>query len=166
MTKPVKSSSKTFTIKKFELDDLDQVLTLFHDTVHAINIKDYSQEQINAWAPEKIDRDRWAHNLSNNITCVAKINDQVVGFGDATKEGFIEHMYTHKDFQGKGIASAILQQLEQELRALHIIDVQTEASITAKPFFEWQGYSIVSRQEKKHRSGIIFINYVMQKKLK
>jgi putative acetyltransferase len=155
-----------FTIQKYYPDDLDQILKLFHDTVHAINIRDYSQEQINAWAPATIDRNRWVHNLSNHIAYVAKIADIIVGFGDATKQGYIDRLYTHKDYQGKGIASAILKKLEEELQKLGVIQFTTEASITAKPFFERQGYTVVNSQEIKHRSGVIFINYVMKKTIK
>lgn len=154
-----------FAIEKFELSDLNQILKLFHDTVHAINIKDYTQEQIDAWAPEQMDRERWARRLSDHIVYVAKIDDNIVGFGDTTKEGLIDHLYTHKDFQGQGIASAILKKLEKELRARNITQATTKVSITAQSFFEKQGYTTLHSQEKKHRSGVTFRNYVMSKQL-
>ena len=154
-----------FTIRKFQPSDLGQILELFRDTIHSINIRDYSKEQIAAWAPEILDREKWLHSLSNNITYVAEISGNIVGFGDANKDGYLDRLYTHKDFQGKGIATAILKKLEEELKKLGITEVFTEASITAKPFFERHGYDLVRSQEKKHRSGIIFLNYVMKKKL-
>jgi putative acetyltransferase len=159
------TTKKKFTIEKFQLDDLDQILQLFHDTVHAINIRHYTQEQVDAWAPPILDRERWVSRLSNTIMYIAKIGNTVVGFGNATSQGLIDHMYTHKNFQGQGIASALLSKLEQDLKALQVSEIKTEASITAKPFFERHGYSILKSQEKKHRSGVIFHNYIMQKKL-
>ncbi len=36
-------------LEPFNLTYLDQILILFHDTVHSVNIKDYSQEQVDAW---------------------------------------------------------------------------------------------------------------------
>ena len=94
--------SMQYSIVPFNPADLDQVLQLFHDTIHTINRHDYSQEQINAWAPKNPDRQRWTAKLTQHITYVAKIGDMVVGFADATPQGYIDHVYTHKDFQGKG----------------------------------------------------------------
>lgn len=162
--KNTKQSNVPYKIVPFTDADLDQVLQLFHDTVHAINIQHYSQEQVNAWAPEKPDRNRWAEQLRKRIAYVAKIGDQIVGFGDASKDGYIDHIYTHKDFQGLGIASAILQKLENALFELQVTHFETEASITAKPFFEKHGYRVIKSQEKMY-GGSIFINYVMSKKL-
>lgn len=156
---------KSFTIHPYQASDLDQILGLFYDTVHNINIRDYSQEQINTWAPETVDRDRWGRNFANHIAYVAKINHAVVRFGDATKEGSVEHLYTHKDYQGKGIASAILQKLEDDLKILGLTRLVTEASITAKPFFEKRGYAVIN-QQLKHLRGAIFTNYVMKKLIK
>jgi putative acetyltransferase len=133
--------------------------------VHTINILDYALEQINAWAPPEIDSERWLHHFKHHITFVAISGTQIVGFGDATKEGLIYHMYTHKNFQRQGIATSLLKKLEEELQKLSITKIITEASITAKPFFEKQGYSTLYSQEKKHRSGIMFLNYIMHKHL-
>lgn len=153
-----------FTIQKYQPTDLNEIYKLFYDTVHTINIRDYTQEQVNAWAPEIMDYNRWAHNFANHIAYTVKTNGTIVGFGDATEEGSIEHIYTHKDYQGKGIASAILKRLEEELQKRGNTQFTTQASITAKPFFEKKGYVVVNKQELFHHSGIIFTNYVMQKK--
>jgi putative acetyltransferase len=40
----------------------------------------------------------------------------------------------------------------------------TEASITAKSFFQRMGFSVVKEQEVTHR-GESFVNYVMEKSL-
>lgn len=42
-------------IREYEEKDLSSIIKLFYDTVHFINIKDYTQEQVNVWAPENID---------------------------------------------------------------------------------------------------------------
>lgn len=82
--------------------------------------------------------------------------------GDYNDEHYINHLFTHKDYQGKGIASYILQKLEKEVMKLEHRDIYTEASITAKPFFESKGYICIKEQNKQH-NGQIFINYIMKK---
>ena len=38
-------------IRLFQEKDLDQVLNLFYDTVHQVNVRDYTTEQLDVWAP-------------------------------------------------------------------------------------------------------------------
>lgn len=145
-------------ITKFTKTDAEEIVHLFHDTVHTINAKDYTKEQLNAWAPpaemsSKIEQ--WADSLRENITYIAKINDKIVGFGDLTADGLLDRLYVHKKFQRKGIASALLQQLEFKAQKLHISEIQTYASITAKPFFEQKGYSLVYINHVVHEKGNI-----------
>lgn len=159
------NDTEPLSIVPFNESDLDEILTLFRETVRTINAAHYSSEQIAAWAPDVLDRNRWLNTLKNNITYVASINNQIVGFGDATHDGTINHLYTHKDFQGMGIGTALLNTLEQSLLKLAIQEAHTEASITAKPFFERRGYHVTKQQDMIHRTGVVFRNYVMTKKL-
>ncbi|RFT67736.1 N-acetyltransferase [Bacillus clarus] len=48
-------------------------------------------------------------------------------------------MFTHKDHQGRGIASRLLQKLEEAAMKLGDKEIYIEASITAKHFFENKG---------------------------
>jgi putative acetyltransferase len=151
-------------IRKFKLTDLDQIIQLFYETVHTINIKDYSQEQVDVWAPKNQDTTKWEKSLSDHISYVVEIDNKIVGFGDITNEGYLDHLYTHKDFQGRGISSAILKKLEEETKKLGLSEITTEASITAQPFFEKHGYKTITEQTKIVR-GISFLNYKMKKNL-
>ena len=68
-------------------------------------------------------------------------------------------MYVHAEYQNKGVATAICEQLENQVQGNIII----HASITAKPFFEKRGYVVV-KEQKVERQGIFLKNYVMEKK--
>lgn len=49
-------------VRPYQMSDQDQIEQLFYDTVHEINSRDYSQEQINLWVEQgkKIGfPDRW-----------------------------------------------------------------------------------------------------------
>lgn len=154
-------------IMKFEGSDTEEIVSLFYETVHAVNSKDYSQAQLDAWAPiEEIDMkvESWKNSLIQNITYVARMNEKIVGFSDLTYNGHLDRLYVHKDYQGQGIASALISKLESEAKKLKILEIDTEASITAKPFFERQGYQMICLQTVE-RKGIELINYQMIKKL-
>jgi len=105
----------------YKQTDIEPILNLFHDTVHAINIKDYSQEQINAWAPAVLDKVRWEKRLSEHFTYVVEINAKIVCFADMTQDGSLEHFYVDKDFQRHGIASLLLKRIEEKAQELGIL---------------------------------------------
>ncbi|OFD42944.1 GNAT family N-acetyltransferase [Bacillus mycoides] len=153
---------KDIKIRTFQKEDLEQVLQLFYETVHTVNAQDYNKLQLQAWAPKRLNRESWLKSLEKNISYVADNNGVIVGFGDYNDEHYINRLFTHKDYQGKGIASYILQKLEKEVMKLEHRDIYTEASITAKPFFESKGYICIKEQNKQH-NGQIFINYIMKK---
>ncbi|MBT2288722.1 GNAT family N-acetyltransferase [Paenibacillus albidus] len=148
-------------IRKFKDTDINPIVSLFYDTVHTVNKRDYSQEQLNAWAPKEeeiLKRETWKDSLSQNVTYVADIKGTLVGFSDLTPYGRLNRLYVHKDYQGQGIAAALVNILEVEARGLGLLEVDTEASITAKPFFERLGYRIIQSQLVE-RKGVRLANW-------
>ena len=59
----------------------------------------------------------------------------------------------------------MLARLEESAAGQGCRRIYTEASITARPFFERWGYQVVKPQEKPLR-GQVFINFVMEKILR
>ncbi|MEO8892980.1 MAG: GNAT family N-acetyltransferase, partial [Coleofasciculaceae cyanobacterium] len=51
-------------IRLFHPQDAGQIAQLFHDTVREINQRDYSPNQIQAWAPDDIYFRNWAEICS------------------------------------------------------------------------------------------------------
>lgn len=154
-------------IRAYQESDISQLISLFYETVHFVNKQHYSQEQLDAWAPKEektLKLDAWSTSLHQNITYVAEINGYVVGFSNMTLEGHLDRLYVHKDFQGQGVASALVNKLEMKARELGLHEMDTEASITARPFFERQGYQLMMKQSVE-RKGVLLVNYRMSKKL-
>lgn len=152
-------------LKGYDKNRLDDFLMLFYNTVHTVNARDYSEVQLDAWAPQKPDRQRWGKNLENSFVAAAFNGDDVLlGYGTLCGENEFDLLYIHKDFQRNGIASLLADKVENEAKRRGAGAVFTEASITAKPFFEKRGYRVVKEQRKPLR-GEVFINYVMQKEL-
>ncbi|MGN0570398.1 MAG: GNAT family N-acetyltransferase [Candidatus Fimenecus sp.] len=149
-------------IRKYTPSDCPEIIKLFYDTVHTVNAKDYTKEQLDAWAAKDTDEDRWNSSFLEHYTIVAAEKGVIVGFGDIDSTGYLDRLYVHKDFQRKGIASAICNELEKSC----ITDkISTHASVTAKPFFEHRGYKVIkTRYVKRH--GIELRNYLMIKHVK
>lgn len=148
-------------IRRYKSVYLEQMARLFYETVHSVNKKDYSDLQLDVWASGDIDFEVWDISFRKHLSYVAVENDMVIGFGDIDDTGYLDRLYVHKDFQGRGVATAICDRLEMETPAEAVV---VHASVTAKPFFEKRGYETVRGQEVL-RGGIALKNYVMKKAL-
>ncbi|MCR8842418.1 GNAT family N-acetyltransferase [Paenibacillus sp. SC116] len=155
-------------IIRFRNSDMKEIMELFYETVHSINAQDYSPAQLDVWAPkeEQVRREQsWMESLSNNISFVARMNDVIVGFADMSHSGYLDRLYVHKHFQRQGIASSLVDVIESEAKKLALMELSTEASITAKPIFVNRGYQIVQKQNIE-RKGVTLVNYKMIKALR
>ena len=146
-------------LREYTPKDCKTLAELFFNTVHIINAKDYSEEQLNAWATEHIDLEKWNRSFLSHYTVVAEIDGTVVGFGDIDNTGYLDRLFVHANFQHQGIATAICDKLEQMSHAEKIV---THASITAKGFFKKRGYKVVTKQQVQ-RQEILLTNYVMER---
>lgn len=145
-------------IRQYRQSDCKEITELFYDTIHAVNINDYTDKQINAWADGKPDLEKWNKSLSENYTLVAVDNGLIVGFGDINNSGYLDRLYVHKDYQRKGIASAICNRLEKKF---NVPEITVHASVTAKIFFEKRNYKTIKMQQVE-RHGIHISNYIMK----
>lgn len=148
-------------IRNYQSDDVFEMVQLFYHTVHIINARDYTKEQLDGWTTGEVDLEKWDRSLLSHFTCVAIENNVITGFGDIDEKGFLDRLFVHKDFQRKGIATFICNHLES---ILHKNSVSVQASITAKPFFEKRGYQVV-REQYVERKGLLLKNYLMKKRL-
>ena len=146
-------------LRAYRPEDCEALLRLFYDTVHTVNVRDYTKEQLDAWATGQEDMESWDRSFREHFTVVAVSGGELVGFGDIDETGYLDRLYVHKDHQGEGIGSAICSVLEEKADGT----VVTHASITAKPFFEKRGYSLI-REQRVERRDIFLTNYVMERK--
>jgi len=145
-------------IREYKPLDCEALAELFYNTVHTVNIKDYTKEQVDVWAARTIDLEKWNQSFEAHYSLVAMEDGVIVGFGDIDEAGYLDRLYVHADYQRKGIASAICNQLEQAVQG----SIVTHASITARPFFEKRGYRVMKEQQVD-RQGIFLTNFIMKK---
>lgn len=152
-------------IRSFKSSDIHAIQELVHATIHTINKRDYSPAHLAIWAPANKSAESWLE-LNHRIAYVVEDNGVIVGFGSMFSDGHLDHMYTHKDFQGRGIGRMIVEKLESEARSRGLQEIHTDASVTAHPFFEKMGFIVKrKKQNVKKGTGEVFTYYVMIKKL-
>lgn len=151
-------------VRRYKIGDTEAIMQLFYDTIHEVNIRDYTKPQLDAWTSVNMDVEVWMNSLKSKLTYVAEEDNKIVGFGELEANGHIDRFYCHKDFQGQRVGTKILEQIELTAKNLEIPKLFVEASITAKPFFERRGFLVVKKQEVERR-GQKLINFVMEKLL-
>ena len=67
-------------IRRYRSSDVEEVVRLFRDTVHTVNVADHTAEQLDAWAPSDIDIGEWDRSLSAHFSVVATENGKLLGF--------------------------------------------------------------------------------------
>ena len=155
-----------FHLRLYQPGDLEGMIQLFYETVHSVNLRDYTEEEAAAWvaSPESVDRNAWSASFSSHYTLIAEKDGVLLGFGDMDDTGYLDRLYVHKDFQGRGVASAIVQGLEGYAWGLGASSVSVHASRTARPFFENLGYK-VQKAQRVLRRGVELENFAMERKL-
>lgn len=152
------------TIQPYTAARSAEIADLFHQSVHAIDPALYTPEQQEAWAPTPPDYVRWSERLAFKRPFLAIVEERLAGFIELDADGHIDCLYTHPEYQGMGVASALYTHLEAEARSRQLSCLYVEASRVARPFFERRGFSLI-RENEVQRGGTKLNNYRMEKTL-
>ena len=150
-------------LRLYRSKDLDGVLDLFYRTVHGCCARDYTQAQLDAWAPQNPDRSRWQKTLTQHYSLVVEGEGGLAAFGDLDGS-YLDRLYVHPDCRGQGLAALLVDALEARALQGGVKVLRTDASITALPFFLARGYRVVREQQVK-RGEQTLTNYALEREL-
>ncbi|MFA4937657.1 GNAT family N-acetyltransferase [Brevundimonas sp.] len=147
-------------IRPYNRDDLNAIIEVFNDSVRQVASRHYSPAQIDAWAPIAVNTAQWSERLERKPTFIAEYGSHIAGFSDLEPTGQIDMLFVHSEYQGLGIARRLLNHILLKAREQNHSALTTDASITARPFFERSGFHVVQEQDVQLR-GQTFKNYRM-----
>ncbi len=152
-------------IRKYQPGEERALWRLFFDTIHNVNTRDYTAEQVQAWAPEIIDEHLWRVRIETMepYVCIAD-EDVVVGYAGLLPSGYIDHFYVHHQWQGQGVGKLLYAAIETDAREQNLDELTADVSITARPFFTARGFTVVAQQEVT-RGTTVLTNFKMVKRL-
>lgn len=157
--------SPAITFRPVTTADIPELKSLFYNTVLTVNARDYTTEEVADWASCGDRPGRWEKLLASlHFIAACDAEGRIVGFTSIRNDGYLHSMFVHKDHQGEGIATALLQQIEAYATEYGIREITSEVSITARPFFEHRGYA-VEREQRAQANRLQLTNYVMRKVL-
>lgn len=152
-----------YKIRPLVEGDISEMQQLFRSTVLNVNLRDYTNEEVMDWASCGDDVAHWKDLLSQNCYIGAfDERDRMAGFSSMNKKGYLHSMFVHKDMQGKGVATQLLEEVEKMAVTYGVTEITSEVSLTARPFFERKGYKVVKSQ-KCRANKLMLTNFVMRK---
>lgn len=149
-------------VRRYQDGDAKHIASIYYNTIHTVNAKDYTTEQLNAWAPYHDNNGGWQEKCAKLNPFVAVIEDTIVGFAEFEPDGHIDCFYVHHKFQGAGVGTALMREIEMEAREKLLPRIYAEVSITARPFFESKIFQVIKQQTVQVR-GMGLTNFVMEK---
>ena len=155
---------ETTLIRAYDAGDAPEIARLFYETVRTVNRADYSDEQVEAWAPGVPDPEELHARVVGHRTLVAEEDGEVVGFAVLKGNGHLDMLFVRQDAVGRGVGRRLYEATEQAARGWGLGRIFTEASITARPFFERRGFRVVREQTVTPR-GVPMTNFAMEKGL-
>jgi putative acetyltransferase len=151
-------------IRRFVESDTPSLINLFRTTVHTVCAKDYSQEQLEVWAPENIDATKWTNRFKNSFTVIADHDGKIAGFANLEADGCIDMLYVAASHQVQGVGALLYKTLEDEAKKQGMKRLHSDVSLTAHRFFLFKGF-IVEKEYIKQVGNINFSNAIMTKTL-
>ena len=158
-TAPMTSNAAP-SIRRYAPADLDAVIDIYRRAIRETACRDYDPAQIAAWA--RVDREAWSRRRLDRPTWIALQGAEAAGFTDLEANGHLDMMFVHPDHQRRGVATALLETAEAAGRQAGLSRIFTEASITARPFFERRGFRVIAAQTVALR-GQALANFRMEK---
>ncbi len=149
-------------IRSYQPEDLDSLIAIFLAAIRQTAAEHYTLSQIDAWA--RVSRDVWATRRAEHPTWVAELQGRPVGFTDLEADGHVDMLYVDPSFQRRGVATLLLQTVEESARAGAMTRLYSEVSLTARPTFERAGFNVVT-PERVFRNGQWFDRFQMEKHL-
>lgn len=137
---------------------------MYFSAIHEIASHDYTQEQVNAWAPADLDQELWLNRMLGIRPFIVELHDEIAGYADIQKNGYIDHFFVSGRHPRKGVGALLMERIHQEAKVLGLKEMTSDVSRTAQPFFEHYGFYVVEQRYPALR-GITIPNALMRKAL-
>lgn len=119
---------------------------VFYSSVHELACKDYTPEQLAAWAPEAYEVGPWAEKVRSTPPFIVDASGAVAGFAVLLDDGTIEQFFVASAFAGQGVARMLMTHIHQQAARRGLAELQADVSLTAEPFFLMSGFEVERRQ--------------------
>lgn len=150
-------------LRAYKRDDKRAVQQVFYDSVHGMAGAHFTSSQVAEWAKAVAERELW-NDLDECFTYVVEANKQVIGFASMNANGVLEWLYVHPEHQSRGVATALIRQMERVARKNGFAAIAAAVSLNARIFFERIGFEPTEQPEQPATQQNPFAHLLMTKK--
>ena len=125
--------------------DVPILAEIFRASIEELSADDYNETQQQAWAAAADDEEEFGARLSGELTLVATISGDVIGFASLADNSRIDMLYVHPVAAGQGAAAMLCDALETLAAARGTKELSVDASDSARGFFEKRGFVAKTR---------------------
>ncbi|WP_119458346.1 GNAT family N-acetyltransferase [Rhodospirillaceae bacterium SYSU D60014] len=153
-------------IRPYETADAERLCALFFDAIRETGRRNYSAQQVEAWAPCRPDPHQFDEVATDGRILLVVVNNEgdPIAYGDLEADGHIDHLFCRPDVVGTGVASALYDELEKVALERGMTRLYVEASEAARPLFARKDFALLERRDFQLR-GVLIHNYAMAKTL-
>lgn len=151
-------------VRRFRLGDEPALFAVFRSSVHGLACRDYSPEQVRAWAPDDPRLLNWDQRIRGLAPFVVEDGGQAIAYADLRSDGYIDHFFVSGDHAGRGAGRLLMAALHESAARRGIASLRADVSLTAEPFFEHFGFRVEQRRIARVR-GVALPNASMRKAL-
>ncbi len=149
-------------IRRMYPTEAKRMAEIMRSSVRTLCTRDYSPAELEAWVPEKMDMKKFNASLLKSVSWVMADGNKIAGFANIERDGYVNRLFTHPDYTGRGIASALLNTAAEWARKRGLKRIFLSSSKTAEGFYKKKGFRITG-VEKVERRGVMFENKIMEK---
>ena len=153
------------TLRDFRPGDEPALRAVFESAIHGTARRDYSQLQVDTWAPREHDPSAWALRVRGLAPFVALLDGSIAGYADIQPTGYIDHFYVADEAGGQGVGGALMRRILARAEELGLAELTSHVSLTAQPFFAHFGFEVVEHRVFDVR-GVEMRNAAMRKTLR
>jgi len=125
--------------------DVPILAEIFRASIEELSADDYSGPQQEAWASAANDEEEFGARLSGELTLVATLGGDAIGFASLADNSRIDMLYVHPAAAGQGAAAMLCDALETLAAARGGNELSVDASDSARGFFERRGFVAKTR---------------------
>jgi putative acetyltransferase len=145
-------------------DEAPRLFEVFHSAIHRTARRDYTDAQVNAWAPADLDPAIWRGKIAAIAPFVVLVDERIVAYADLQPDGYIDHFFVHGEHARQGIGTLLMRHLLALAGQRGLAALTSDVSRTAQPFYRRFGFVVVAQREPVIR-GVVVPNASMRLEL-
>lgn len=152
------------SIRRYRPGEEAALFEVYYSAIHVVASRDYTAQQVEAWAPRDLDSALWERRIRGINPFVAEMGGELVAYADVQANGYIDHFFVSGAHPRRGLGSMLMNRILSEARSHGLMALTSNVSRTAQGFFEKFGFSVIEQRRPVLR-GVVVPNALMRREL-